>query len=658
MCAVPSFRAMKLAWPGAAITLVGLPWAKSFVARFARYLDAFQEFPGFDGVPERGFEPARMRAFLARRTSFDIAIQLHGNGSVTNRFLPKLRPCFTAGFFPAGQPCPDPARFIPYPDGEHEIRRLLLLMHHLGIPLAGEDLEFPLTHQDHHEANRILTTGGLRAGDFVCLHPGARDPKRRWPLEDFMQIGEALAAKGFRIVLTGTGEEAEQTSLLRGRLGASCLDLAGQTSLGALGGLLKNARLLISNDTGVSHLAVALRVPSVVIFSGSDPRRWAPLDKTRHRALGDPFASPTSQATPAAVLAEAFSLLSETPLRVEARDGGFPVLTPVNWSQVKRVLLVHDGSEADVLLLAPCVAALMSRWSSLSLLTSPAGAAVAPLFRGVDRLLVASPDALVEPVAAVAVRELVDQLCTGAFDAALIFTRPDQSPYTAAYICYLAGIPLRIAASKEFGGALLTHWVRKLPESAGPEERYLRLLRAVALPSYPPDSGLAIPAADEALIKAKLPGDFVLLDHAAVPLENVESVAQRLESITGMRVLRDPGSRSASVIERAGLTKFSRLVITADSLTARLADAFGCPLIATGVAAVPSDEWRPRRSFSKSLAGDQADQARLFQAVRTLLWLRGKAGVRDQESEIRIESQSPQSVGFQSDFRLLTSVFL
>ena len=64
-----------------------------------------------------------------------------------------------------------------------------------------------------------------------------------------------------------------------------CVNLGGFTTLGTLAALMEGARLVVCNDTGISHLAAALRTPSVVVFVSSDPRRWAPLDATRHRPV-------------------------------------------------------------------------------------------------------------------------------------------------------------------------------------------------------------------------------------------------------------------------------------------------------------------------------------------------------------------------------------
>jgi ADP-heptose:LPS heptosyltransferase len=66
---------------------------------------------------------------------------------------------------------------------------------------------------------------------------------------------------------------------------ARSIDLAGKTTLGGLAALVARARLVVCNDTGVSHLAAALRTPTVVIASGSDTRRWSPVDRTLHRVL-------------------------------------------------------------------------------------------------------------------------------------------------------------------------------------------------------------------------------------------------------------------------------------------------------------------------------------------------------------------------------------
>jgi ADP-heptose:LPS heptosyltransferase len=66
------------------------------------------------------------------------------------------------------------------------------------------------------------------------------------------------------------------------------IDTASPISIGGLAALLMNARLLVSNDTGVAHLAPALQLLSVVIFFSTDPRRWAPLNTALHRTIYDP----------------------------------------------------------------------------------------------------------------------------------------------------------------------------------------------------------------------------------------------------------------------------------------------------------------------------------------------------------------------------------
>src|SRR4051812_20576290 len=64
LCTVPALRALRNAFPWSKITLVGLPWAKSFVERFNHYLDDFIEFPGYPGLPECKAEIEKIPSFF------------------------------------------------------------------------------------------------------------------------------------------------------------------------------------------------------------------------------------------------------------------------------------------------------------------------------------------------------------------------------------------------------------------------------------------------------------------------------------------------------------------------------------------------------------------------------------------------------------------
>lgn len=289
LCCVPALRALRCAWPGAHIAFIGLPSAVPFVQRFSHYVDELLEFPGFPGIPEVSGNPAKLEVFLAAAHSrkFDLALQLHGNGSCTNAFIQLLGARLNAGFYPLQSDCPDANYFLPYPVHGAEIWRLLTLLEFLGVSLQGAQLEFPLTTADWQDWHAIAATYPVSTA-YVCVHPGASVAARRCPPHDFAQIADQLVALGLQVVLTGSAAERSLTESVAAHMQASAINLAGVTSLGALAILLQGAKLLVCNDTGVSHLAAALGVKSVVIFSDSDPHRWAPLNRDLHRVVQVP----------------------------------------------------------------------------------------------------------------------------------------------------------------------------------------------------------------------------------------------------------------------------------------------------------------------------------------------------------------------------------
>ncbi|BAU12347.1 glycosyl transferase family 9 [Leptolyngbya sp. NIES-3755] len=288
LCAIPALRALRTAFPQARVTFIGLPNSQGLVERFSQYIDEFVVLPGYPGLPEQPANLAALPEFFEQMRSrkFDLAIQMHGSGVVTNPLTLGLSATRTIGFFQPGQTCPDPDSFLPFVETEHEILRYLRLLEFVGIPASEPEMAFPIAMLDRQEFQTLSQLHGLKR--YVCIHAGASVRSRCWSGDRFAAVGEQLAQKGWQIVLTGTCEERGLTDSIARLIKAPTINLAGRTSLGTLAALLEGCKLLVSNDTGISHLAAALKVPSVVIFSGSDPLRWSPLDQQRHRSIVPP----------------------------------------------------------------------------------------------------------------------------------------------------------------------------------------------------------------------------------------------------------------------------------------------------------------------------------------------------------------------------------
>lgn len=285
LCATPALRALRQAWPRAEITLIGLPWAGTLAERLEE-VDRFMAFPGHPALPEHPPDDTAWPTFLhaARAQHFDLLLQMHGSGRITNPLVAQFGARQCAGFHEPGTPAPDTRWFTAWPQQGHEIHRLLTLTDHLGVPRQGTHLSFPLRDAERRAAALVWPR------PYACLHPGAQLASRRWLPERFAAIGDLLAAQGLDVLVTGTASEAAIVQSVVQAMRAPATPLAGRTTLWSLGALIERARLLVCNDTGVSHIAAALGTPSVVVSLGADVARWAPLDTRRHRVLWQPMA--------------------------------------------------------------------------------------------------------------------------------------------------------------------------------------------------------------------------------------------------------------------------------------------------------------------------------------------------------------------------------
>lgn len=297
LCIIPTVRSIRAAYPQAEIIMIGLPWQRQFVERFQHYFDRFVEFPGWPGLPEQSVNVKIIPEFLKRmqQEEFDLVLQMQGNGVGTNLMCSLFGAKKLAGLRRKDDWCTDEDMFPVSEDTDHEVLRFLKIADALGVDRLGNHLEFPVLPDEQKAAGQYLKKWDLLGKPFICVHPGARDPRRRWSSVSFARVADFLVTSGFAVILTGSEFEAD---ILRGvaekmqNQSFNLVDDFGQIPIGELAALIKGSSALLSNDTGVSHIASALNVPSVILFSPySKPERWAPLDNSKHKVISHSDAS-------------------------------------------------------------------------------------------------------------------------------------------------------------------------------------------------------------------------------------------------------------------------------------------------------------------------------------------------------------------------------
>ena len=272
LCAVPALRGLRAARPEARITLIGRSSSRWFARRYSSLVDDWLGCDWCPGLVESTQDLEALDAFLesARQRSFDLAIQMHGDGRATNAFTAALGASRWGGlsrvFTPGGST-------VLVDDAAHEAERCVEAVRAVEIDITPGPGGFALEPSDR-------TPAAVGDGPVAVVHAGASRPDRRWPAECFAAVAALLADRVGCVALTGSRYELPVTALVRDRLDGAArqrvVDLAGQTPLGALAALLARSSVVVANDTGVAHLAAAVGAPTVTVFGGSDRRRWEP----------------------------------------------------------------------------------------------------------------------------------------------------------------------------------------------------------------------------------------------------------------------------------------------------------------------------------------------------------------------------------------------
>jgi ADP-heptose:LPS heptosyltransferase len=307
------------------------------------------------------------------------------------------------------------------------------------------------------------------------------------------------------------------------------------------------------------------------------------------------------------------------------------------WLAARNLLAVRLDNAGDVVMLGPALRAIKttSPESQITLLASPAGAKAAPLLPWIDSVLVWKSiwqDLGQLPFDPTHENELIRLIAERSFDGAVIFSSFSQTPHVAAYVCYLAGIPLRAGESKEFGGATLSTELRDTPDATHQVDRNLHLVRALGFMEVDPALEIAIPDVSREEVARRLRDNGINPDHPLVilhpgasaaarryPAERFQQVAKLLRArgwslvVTGSERERDlleivvgdndaiPVFTDLSMQEFAALVAQASAVVCGNTLTMHLADATRTPVVALFSGTDLVSQWTPRFAPSRLL---------------------------------------------------------
>ena len=163
----------------------------------------------------------------------------------------------------------------------HAVDRYMRCLEYLGIEGKERDFSLPVAAKASEEIEQMLAEDGVKPNEkFVLVVPGARWESKRWAIEKFAEVIDAIKEElSLRCVLAGTGAEGKICERLVGMCQAEPVNLAGRTSLRQLVALVKRSELVLGHDSGTIHLAVAMNRPLVCIIGPTEPKRTGPYGR-------------------------------------------------------------------------------------------------------------------------------------------------------------------------------------------------------------------------------------------------------------------------------------------------------------------------------------------------------------------------------------------
>ncbi|MFN8484093.1 MAG: glycosyltransferase family 9 protein [Anaerolineae bacterium] len=280
--ATATLRALRLAFPNAMIDMAA--GASGIAARGNQRLTHRVDIGrvGLPGAPRRSLAAV---ALALRPFRYDTAITLDRSPLIG--MIPLLAGIQRRiGLDSGGRGFPHTLRVPALPDApRHEAEVYLDTLRAIAVQPEAPRLEFFPAPDDEAAAGAALPDPGGRP--LAILHaaggvnPGMTLLSKRWPPERFAALADRLIREHDAVaVLVGGPDDTGVSAQVVGAMRGAALDLTGRLSFGALAALIRRAAVYVGNDTGATHLAVAMDAPTVMVMGPTDPRRYGPYRPT------------------------------------------------------------------------------------------------------------------------------------------------------------------------------------------------------------------------------------------------------------------------------------------------------------------------------------------------------------------------------------------
>ena len=175
---------------------------------------------------------------------------------------------------------------LRYSQNDFRSRHIILdFMKLLGREDVSAGPKIHIQPEELKLAEQFIASKNLITGKITGFGPGATfGPAKRWPKENWVELGKELVNRGHQILIFGSGEETELCGQIARGIGPKAISLAGTASLRQSAALLSLCSNFITNDTGVMHLAAAVGTRVTAIFGSTNPV-WTKPWGEKHRVI-------------------------------------------------------------------------------------------------------------------------------------------------------------------------------------------------------------------------------------------------------------------------------------------------------------------------------------------------------------------------------------